>query len=304
MGRNIPNSSKGKKSKKNIKAEKPMKKHPEDLKQVNTQPTKENERDGKVLEGKNIQDIIAERDQSDVKDTIAKEKESDLKSMEIKDTGFAKDTEKAAHLTIEEKFGADRGPLEVSTDKGSAPSLIEMLKHKDEKARIAAVESLLKIGDKTLSYAFASSMKDDSFQVRLGALRGLYKFGGDVAVDYLVSALEDKHPDVRRRAVIYLGWLKKKELAHYITGALADSSSLVRKVATYTLGDLKDSSAVPYLIKTLDDKDREVRKGALAALRRITKQSFDAESGSPEEIGQAIIEKWKEWWKNVNKEKL
>ena len=185
--------------------------------------------------------------------------------------------------------------------RSAAFSLIEMLTHSNEDLRVEAIESLLKIGDKSLSYAFASALKDDSFRVRLGALRGLYKFGGDSATEYLITALEDKHPDVRRRAIIYLGWMRKQEMLPFITAALADHSSRVRKVAAYALGDVKDISAVPYLIKALKDTDPEVRKGTLAALKRITGKSFSDEQQSPEDGQDEIIRNWNEWWQKENK---
>ncbi len=106
---------------------------------------------------------------------------------------------------------------------------------------------------------------------------------------------------MRIRAVIYIGLLRKKELVPYITDALSDTSSLVRKVATYTLGDLKQSSAVPHLIKALDDTNLEVKKGAMSALKRITRKSFDSEKSSSEAVSQETIAKWKEWWDKENK---
>jgi HEAT repeat protein len=190
---------------------------------------------------------------------------------------------------------------EQPATRSAAFSLIEMLTHNNENLRVEAVESLLKIGDKSLSYAFSSAMKDESFRVRLGALRGLYKFGGDSATEYLITALEDKHPDVRRRAVIYLGWMRKNELLPFVTAALADHSSRVRKVAAYALGDIKDISAVPYLMKALEDTDPAVLKAALAALKRITGKSFSDEQQSPEEGQHEIIRKWKKWWQKENK---
>jgi hypothetical protein len=190
---------------------------------------------------------------------------------------------------------------EKPTRRSAAFSLIEMLTHNNEDLRVEAIESLLKIGDKSLSYAFASALKDESFRVRLGALRGLYKFGGDAATEHLIAALEDKHPDVRRRALIYLGWTRKQELLPFITAALADHSSRVRKVAAYALGDVKDISAVPYLIKALEDTDPEVRKGALAALKRITGKSFSDEQQLPEDGQDEIIRNWNEWWQKENK---
>ena len=190
---------------------------------------------------------------------------------------------------------------EEHVTRSAAFSLIEMLTHNNENLRVEAIESLLKIADKSLSYAFASAMKDESFRVRLGAMRGLYKFGGEAATEYLITALEDKHQDVRRRAIIYLGWMRKYEVLPFITAALADHSPRVRKVAAYALGDVKDISAVPYLMKALEDTDPEVVKGALAALRRITGKSFSDEQQSPEEDQNQIIRKWNEWWKKEDK---
>jgi HEAT repeat protein len=175
-------------------------------------------------------------------------------------------------------------------------AIVGMLNHHSEKVRIEAIESLLKIGEKSFGDAFVRAMEDESFRVRLGALRGLYKCGGDMVAEQLIKALQDPHPDVRRRSLIYLGWMRKKDLVPYIAGALADTSALVRKVATYALGDIKDFSSVPYLIKALDDRDQEVVKGALAALKRITGKSYQSGKESPEAVQQDIVTQWRAWW--------
>jgi hypothetical protein len=180
-------------------------------------------------------------------------------------------------------------------------AIIGMLNHRSEKVRIEAIESLLKIGEKSLGYAFVKAMEDGSFRVRLGALRGIYKSGGDMVSDQLIKALQDPHPDVRRRALIYLGWMRKRDLIPYIAGALADTSPLVRKVATYALGDIKDLSSVPYLIKALEDRDQEVVKGALAALKRITEKSFQSAKNSTESVQQDIVEQWNAWWETQSR---
>ena len=240
---------------------------------------------------------VVERDLSVVKEDTVTVDEAEMESGKD-NTAAPLDTEPVSstenHVdTVEET----ESPKTIETP--TAASTIQMLSHKDEKVRIEAIESLLKIADKTMVYAFASAMKDTSFRVRLGALRGLYKYGGDLAVEYLLKALEDKHPDVRRRALIYLGWMRKTELVPYITSLLSDGSARVRKVAAYALGDIKDESAVPYLIKALDDVDEDVVKGAIAALKRITGESFASEQKSVKSAGREIISQWKEWWKKV-----
>jgi len=283
---NPTDSSKVKKHKYGSKAKNPMKKNKKNVDQVKSSHEKDDKGNDKKLESENMQISMEEKAQSDLKDKPVAEQQGELQE---------------AVATIDTVDGETQVCEDASIKKAAAPSLIDMLNHKDEKVRIEAIESLLKIGDKSVSYAYASCMKDESFQVRLGALRGLYKYGGNLATDYLIEALEDKHPDVRRRALIYLGWLRKKELVPYITGALADKSTLVRKIATYTLGDLKDPLALPHLIKALDDKDAEVKKGALAALKRITKRSFASETGSADDVNGKVVDKWKEWWTNENK---
>lgn len=180
-------------------------------------------------------------------------------------------------------------------------AIIGMLNHHSEQVRIEAIESLLKIGEKSFGSAFVKAMEDESFRVRLGALRGLYKCGGDMVSDQLIKALQDPHPDVRRRSLIYLGWMRKKDLVPYLAGALADTSALVRKVATYALGDIKDFSSVPYLVKALDDRNQEVVKGALAALKRITNKAFQSVKNSPEAVQQDTVDQWKAWWETESK---
>ena len=294
---NPTDSSKVKKHKNGSKEKNPMKKNKKNVDHVKSSYAKENIGNNKELGMENVQDYMEEKAQSDVNDKTIAEQQNKLQEAVNEHSEIVKGENPVLNEAADEKTQINE---DASVTKAAAPSIIDMLNHRDEKVRIGAIESLLKIGDKSVSYAFASCMKDESFQVRLGALRGLYKYGGNLATDYLIEALEDKHPYVRRRALIYLGWLRKKELVPYITGALADESTLVRKIATYTLGDLKDSLAIPHLIKALDDKDTEVKKGAIAALKRITRRSFASETSSPNDINGEAIEKWKEWWTNEN----
>jgi len=298
MGMNPTDSSKVKKHKYGSKAKNPMKKNKKNVNQVKSSHAKVNIGSNKKSGMENEQDYMEEKAQPDVNDKTVTEQQNKLQEAVNEHSDFAKGENLVLNETADEKTQTNE---DASVKKYAAPSIIDMLNHRDEKVRIEAIESLLKIGNKSVSYAFASCMKDESFQVRLVALRGLYKYGGNLATDYLIEALEDKHPDVRRRSLIYLGWLRKKELVPYITGALADKSTLVRKIATYTLGDLKDSLAIPHLIKALDDKDADVKKGAIAALKRITKRSFASETSSPNDINGEAIEKWKEWWTNEDK---
>lgn len=288
--------------KKGSKAKKKVKKYSENISPVKIQPTGEGEDNGKKMEGKPIQHAVGEKNKIDIKNDMVNKEKSELHSIEKEVSDLVKSQDASTGVPVEEEIQTSESEAkEEYSEQGPALSLIEMLKHKDGKVRAEALESLLRIGDKSVCYAFAGCMKDENYKVRLGALRGLYRFGGDLAVDYLVSALEDEYSDVRRRAVIYLGWLRKKELVPYITGALADSSPLVRKVATYSLGDIKNVSAVPHLIKALDDTDQDVKKGALSALKRITKKSFDSDLDSAGEINQETSVKWKEWWRDENK---
>ena len=291
--------NKGKRHKRNDKKKDSLKY----VNQDNIQPSVKVEGNDKKIGERYIKHSPEEKSKTDAKNVIVKREKGEIQSIEKNESVLMKLQEAPGDVPVEEEIQASVSEeLGKSTEQGPVFSLIGMLKHKSEKIRREVLESLLKIGDKSMCYAFVSCIKDKSFQVRLGALRGLYKFGGDLAVDYLITALDDAHADVRRRAVIYLGWLRKKELVPYITGALADTSHLVRKVATYTLGDVKDISAVPHLIKALDDTDQDVRKGALAALKRITKKSFDStDPSSPGEINRETIAKWQEWWQNVGK---
>ena len=282
--------------------EKPIK-NTSDLKNDTAVPDPNKEVGQNVLEVKEIPcgDTLQEKEESNVKQNEIVEINEGLQTPE-KQISTGKDT-----VSIAQKIPPVENQIITETEKetepevfSSASATIQMLSHSNEKLRIEAIESLLRIADKSLGYAFATAMKDESHRVRLGALRGLYKFGGDLATEYLLKALEDINPDVRRRALIYLGWMRKKEFVPYVTSALADASSRVRRVATYALSDIKDSSAVPYLIKALDDSDQEVVKGSIAALKRITSQTFTSEQKLAAAAQKEIVSQYKEWWKQEN----
>ena len=293
--------AKKKSNNRNTMTEKPMK-NTTDLKNDTIVPD-QNNKIGQSMEIKEIpcEDAVIEKDISNMKQNEIVEIQEDHKTPEkqlptVKETvsGAQNSTPLENQIITEPK--QETGPGVFS----SASATIQMLNHPNEKLRIEAIESLLRIADKSMGYAFATAMKDDSHRVRLGALRGLYKFGADLATEYLLKALEDINPDVRRRALIYLGWMRKKEFVPYVASALADASSRVRRVATYALSDIKDSSAVPYLIKALDDSDQEVVKGAIAALKRITSKSFASEQKSLDAAQKEIVSQYKEWWKQEN----
>lgn len=244
------------------------------------------------------------QDRQDALDAAGHTRE-DKETMSGKENGEervgANQTDGGVEEVVYEPPSADRIEPAGYAYQAIPTAIIGMLNHRSEKVRIEAIESLLKIGEKSLGYAFVKAMEDDSFRVRLGALRGIYKCGGDMVADQLIRALQDPHQDVRRRALIYLGWMRKKDLIPYIAGALADTSALVRKVATYALGDIKDQSSVPYLIKALDDRDPEVVKGSLAALKRITDKAFQSTKHSPETVHQDIVGQWKAWWESESR---
>ena len=282
--------------------EKPMKKTT-DLTNETILPDQKEKKAGQSVGTKEIpcEDAVKEKDESNVKQNEGIAINEDHKSPEKHISTVEEPISVAPNNTTVQK-GFLTEPEEKTGPEvfSSASATIQMLSHPNEKIRIEALESLLRIADKSMGYAFASAMKDESHRVRLGALRGLYKFGGDLATEHILKALEDYNPDVRRRALIYLGWMRKKEFLPYVTSALADASSRVRRVATYALSDIKDPSAVPYLIKALDDSDQEVIKGALAALKRITSKSFTSEQKSLGAAQKEIISQYKEWWEQEN----
>ena len=81
-------------------------------------------------------------------------------------------------VTLEEINPTATAATEVTESGGKSPeepamrsaafSLIEMLTHTNENLRVEAIESLLKVGDRSLSYAFASAMKDEASECAWG----------------------------------------------------------------------------------------------------------------------------------------
>ncbi|MDP6358009.1 MAG: HEAT repeat domain-containing protein [Planctomycetota bacterium] len=85
--------------------------------------------------------------------------------------------------------------------------------------------------------------------------------------------------------------------------ATRSSHPFVKQTAIQTLGDIQDRSAVPALLEVLAGPSTELAANANRALGKITRQYFGIIGlDESEEERKAVIEKWKEWWKE-NEEK-
>ncbi len=167
-------------------------------------------------------------------------------------------------------------------DKAALPALSTVLeKDLDEDVRLAALGSLLVIGDAHAVTAYAKALKDESEKVRMSAAEALSGLWDEAALKGLVDALgSDPSPKVRRSAAAALGnpgimgryaahkWEKAADISYALIRALRDDESQeVRATAASELGKFTDEKIIEPLLTAVErDKSQAVRAAAAESL--------------------------------------
>jgi len=176
-------------------------------------------------------------------------------------------------------------------------SLIAVLKGNEGEVRLAAIETLGKIGDARAVVSLIVALKDDSGDLRQASTEALGKIGDARAVEPLISHLvyggdavsealgkigapaiepliatlknKDKETSGRRQAAIdALGKIGAPAVEPLIA-TLRDSNENVRDAATKALGKISDTRAIDPLLTALKNSNREIRAIVLKALDKL-----------------------------------
>jgi hypothetical protein len=123
------------------------------------------------------------------------------------------------------------------------PTLIEMLKDRDEVEVPITMDALGAIGPKAF-LPLINALTSQDYRVRIGALFALEEFAPQVPPAMVVPAL---------------------------LGSLTDTNARARSLAVFTLGKYGTAAnaAIPGLLKTLNDPNAHVRLDAAMALKQI-----------------------------------
>ena len=182
-----------------------------------------------------------------------------------------KDSEKGSFCVAKEAWDEC-----AKLGKHAVPALVQELSGGSWQTKIAAADTLAKIGDTNAINPLIKTMQDSSPDVRVAIVEALAHFNDAQIVNPLVIALDDNNRSVRTTARDALETAIPKlknnsdpAITNPILKAMKDNNRGVREVAARLLGEIKDPKSVSALVVALNDVDSDVRLAAKASLSKI-----------------------------------
>lgn len=147
--------------------------------------------------------------------------------------------------------------------------LVQVLNESEnQSARLAAIESLFKIGfeakDAIDSLIEAIKKRQGKEQVQVARCLGNM---GEIAIPHLLKLLEEKDKSIRQSVIFALAETKSEDAVHYLLGSLEKNPELLSLIVNAML-KLK-GIAVPILISSLSHKNEYIRFASAASLAEI-----------------------------------
>jgi len=138
---------------------------------------------------------------------------------------------------------------------GALPELTKHLTNSHAEVRGQIMDVFGALGGTNQLTAVNEAINDPSPIVRLAAVDALQKIGERTGAKTLMDKLNDANPHVRAAATRAIGRLQEKDATSKLIPLLHDENSFVRSAAAEALGKLGDRSAVPALIALLTKLD-------------------------------------------------
>jgi HEAT repeat protein len=126
--------------------------------------------------------------------------------------------------------------------------------------------------DRTKEEWLMDAVRDKSYKYRVAALKELRKMRAPVTAPALMELLKDQNVELRKESVEALAELSLKETVPAILEALTDSEPEVRRRAARALGAIGDPAAVPGLLSHSEDSDLLVRVEVAQALAKLSRK--------------------------------
>jgi HEAT repeat protein len=179
--------------------------------------------------------------------------------------------------------------------------LVNQLRHREREVRLAAVETLGRLGDSRALHALTERLADRDDTLRLAVIAALCTLGDPDALPVLYPLLQARSARIRqavagaclalgdyeaplrpllellhcgdgtarRQAAVSLGWPGNGAAVSTLLSVLLDRVPAVRAEAARSLGIIGDRAAVPLLMRGLHDRDATVCQRAAEALALI-----------------------------------
>ena len=173
------------------------------------------------------------------------------------------------------------------------------LEAEDRKLRIVAAEKLGNIRDENAIIPLIESLKDIDPDVRLAASDSLFKIG-PITVDYLIQALDEDDTNMQLRVIELLGEMGDKRAINPLIIFLDEKNNIFIRIATIkSLGGFDNEKVIDSLLFVLTDKSYMLRIVVVEVLgevgderiKEILKESLKDESYMVRESAKESIEK-------------
>ncbi len=150
------------------------------------------------------------------------------------------------------------------------------LQNKSEKIKI--IRELVEKDDPKAIDLLIENLKDKNKKIRLAATQGLTLLASSKATAALVEALDDTNAEVRSSAIVALGELKSSQTIPNLVKALQDKNKNVRAKAAYVLSKFPTltSEAILALVLALEDNSDQVRIFAVKTLEKMEQEKCKA----------------------------
>lgn len=165
---------------------------------------------------------------------------------------------------------------EINNEK-AIPSLSTLMKT-NQALRIKenCMAALSKISHKATRGIFTTSLlKNKDYRIRLLAVDAIGRLGDKKLTPFLQSRLQDPNEYVRQAVARWIGDLSGKEAVPFLTEYLNDHDFYVRKTAIDAIGRIGDLGSVAPLSMLLIDKDQKIQNKTAEVLREYA-QNDDA----------------------------
>jgi len=192
-------------------------------------------------------------------------------------------------------------------DKAAVPALIKLVGDDDQTVKLAAIEALARIGDRTAAGLIAGASKGASRRVwriaivsyllladrlveqddrqgalklyqnlleaedyvKCGALIGVGRAGGAAEMSVIFDALADQDPEIRGAATEALDLMPAEAVKAAVAEKMKGAKPELKVVLLKLLAGRADKAAVPTLIAAATDANEAVRIAAYEGLARV-----------------------------------
>ncbi len=156
---------------------------------------------------------------------------------------------------------------ETGSNKATKP-LIRLLSAEDKKIRESVVVALGQIRDKNALFPLMDMLEEKDIGIKINTILSLGKLGDPRSIESIIKCLDDE-PSVTKMAAITLNKFDDEKIIEPLVRVLDSNDPKIRQCAVYSLGNFNDSKVIDPMLNLLNDEDPYVRQATASALSNI-----------------------------------